>query len=33
MMNKYFGGVIPTYNGIVTPLDAELEATGKQAIK
>ena len=33
MMNKYFGGVIPAYNGVVTPLDAELEATGKQAIK
>jgi len=28
MMNKYFGGVIPTYNGVVTPLDTELEATG-----
>ncbi len=33
MMNKYFGGIIPSYNGVVTPLDAELEATGKQAIK
>lgn len=33
MMNKYFGGVIPIYNGALTELDKELEAFGKQTIK
>ena len=33
MMNKYFGGFIPTYKGALTPEDAELEAFGKQVIK
>lgn len=33
MMNKYFGGVIPSYKGCVTPEDSELEAFGKQTVK
>lgn len=33
MMNKYFGGVIPSYEGAKTDLDLSLEAFGKQTIK
>ena len=33
MMNKYFGGIIPSYQGALTPLDEALEAFGKQTIK
>lgn len=33
MMNKYFGGIIPSYQGALTHLDEALEAFGKQTIK
>ena len=33
MMNKYFGGVIPSYPNSLTDLDRDLEAFGKQTIK
>src|SRR5699024_3773005 len=32
MMNKYFDGAIPAYNGDVTPFDADLKLTALEAI-
>ncbi|WP_010648973.1 methionine--tRNA ligase [Oceanobacillus massiliensis] len=33
MINKYFGGEVPAYNGIVTAFDKDLQATAEQSIK
>ena len=33
MMNKYFGGIIPNYQGALTIEDQDLESFGKQTIK
>ncbi|WP_337017548.1 methionine--tRNA ligase [Oceanobacillus massiliensis] len=33
MINKYFGGDVPAYNGIVTAFDKDLQATAEQSIK
>ena len=33
MINKYFNGVVPAYNGVKTPFDGNLESVAKETIK